>query len=655
MAKPAARLGFLQVLLGLGAVAVVARAFSVQVRQHDAWALRAEARDVRTMEITPRRGAIRDRDRTTLAATFEAYHVSVAVNELRDPAADRQRIGRALDVDDAELARRFRSAHPYFDGPYDAAQVHPIRDIRGVHLEPILGREHVMGSLARALIGRTDRESGRGLEGIEAAYDSLLAGTPGIERALRDGRGRLLPIPGSMVLEPVAGHDLLLTIDHELQGIVEGALRRGVEQYQAEGGDVVVVDVRNGHVLAIASLRTPPGGGRPVATPGALVEPNEPGSTAKIFTAAALLLANADTSPVSGEGGTWRMEVAANRYRPIIDTHAESGELGLGQAIQVSSNIAMSKFALGLDASTQYRVLRGFGFGTQPGTGFPAESPGLLPLPATRANLNYTRPSWAMGYEFTVSGLQMAMAYAAIANGGVLLQPTLLREVRTHPGGTVVWRHVPDTIRRVIDPETAARLITYLRMATDSGGTGEGAQLESWSVLGKTGTAKLRDANGNYVREYRASFAGIFPGDDPRFVLYVAIERPGGAAIYGGAVAAPIVRTILLQALALPDSPLEPGRLPADGPRLAPPRLPDVSGPVRRVAFPLPRDTVRAAMPVDVPELQGWSLRDGVHALHRRGLAVRLVGMGRITRTEPAAGDSVPRGSTIIVHTDSDS
>jgi cell division protein FtsI (penicillin-binding protein 3) len=647
MAKPATRLGFLQALLALGALAVVVRAFVVQVRQHEVWSERALQRDIRTSRITARRGSIFDRGGMALAATYEAYHVSVAVNELRDPDGDRRLIGRSLGIAPAELVRRFRPAHPYFDGPYDAVQVHPIRSLRGVHFTALHAREHTMGSLARPLLGRTDRESGRGLEGIEAAYDTLLAGTPGVERVWRDGRGRDVPIPGGTVIEPVPGNDLLLTVDHRLQGIAEGALDRGIAEYRAQGGDVVIVDIRTGHLLALASARTPAGGVRPVPNAGALVEPSEPGSTAKIFTAAALLLTGADTTPVYGEGGTWLMEVANNR--PIVDTHREDGFLSLGQAIEVSSNIAMSKFSLGLDAADQYRTLRSFGFGTPPGTGFPAETPGYLPLPATRANLNYTRPSWAMGYEFMASGLQMAMAYAAIANGGVLLSPTLLSEVRRHPTGHVLWRHRPDTVRRVLDAGTASRLMEYLRLATDSGGTGEGAQLERWRVVGKTGTAKLR-VDGAYASQYRASFAGIFPADAPRFVLYVSIDRPGGDAIYGGAVAAPIVRTILLQALALPDSPLETGRGGTLASQPTPPTRREPTGEVRRVAFPLRPDSVREHPPVDVPDVRGWSLREGIHALHRRGLGVRVVGLGNIGRSDPTAGLAVPRGTIVTLH-----
>ncbi len=651
MAKPATRLAFLQVVLGLGAAVVVVRAFTVQVEQHALWSVRAEARDVRTRAIAARRGSLYDRDGNTLAATYEAFHVSVSLNELRDTVAARQLIGKALDIPAAEMVRRFRRDHPYFDGPYDAAQVHPIRSLRGVHLDPLTGREHPMGELALPLLGRTDRNTDRGLEGIEAAFDSMLTGIPGKERVLLDSHGQVVPIPDGIVTPAVPGHDLVLSIDNGLQGIVESALQRAVFDEQAEGGDVVVLDVHHGEILALASLWTPPGSDTPVPGAGALVVPDEPGSTAKIFTAAALLRSHADTEPVLGEDGAWTMEVAVNRTRTIRDTHRETGRLGLGRAIQVSSNIAMSKFSLNLDANAQYRALRDFGFGTQPGTGFPGETQGFLPLPFTRANMRYTQPSWAMGYEFSASALQVAMGYAAIANGGFLLRPTLLREVREVPTGRVLWRHVADTVRRAIDSATARQLLDYLQLATDSGGTGEGAQLQRWRVLGKTGTAKLRDASGRYTTAYRGSFAGIVPGDDPRYVVYVAINRPGGHNYYGGLVAAPVVRTILLQALALPNSPLNMGGGSTTAPRA--PRRPAPEprdAPVRQVAFPMAGDTVQRRSMMDVPDVRGWTLREGIHQLQRRGLEVSLHGRGRIDRTDPAPGDSVVRGSTVTVY-----
>lgn len=646
MAKPAARLAFLQVALGLGALLVLGRAFQIQVLQHKQWATRAEARDVRTREIPPRRGGIYDRDGTPLAATYEAYHVKVALNELTDPDETRRLIQRTLGLGAEQVSRQFRNRYPYFDGPFDATQVQSLRGTRGVHLEPLLGREHPMGSLARPIIGRTDREAGRGTEGVEAMLDSLLTGTPGSERILVDGAGRYVPIPDAVVVPPRAGHDVLLTIDHEVQGIAEGALSRAVERFKARGGDIVILDIETGEVIASASLRTSKSGAL-IANAGALIEPNEPGSTAKIFTAAALLVSDTDLTPVSGEGGVWHMVVAPGRTRTIVDTHREDGELTLPQTIQVSSNIAISKFAMRLSGEQQFAMLRSFGFGTAPGTGFPVEASGLLRRPAQSENLRYTMPSWAQGYEFTASALQIATAYAAIANGGILLTPTLVREVRTWPEGEVVWRHRPDTVRRVLDRGTADELMGFLRMAIDEGGTGRRAQLDRWEVIGKTGTAKLAPG----VSEYRGAFAGIFPGQDPRFVVYVMIDRPGGAEYYGGLVAAPIVRNLLVQALALPDSPLEPSR--GEPAVAALPSRPSLAAQqpteVRRLAWPLPSDKAPAARQVTVPELAGWRMREAVHQLHRTGLQVRLVGNGLVIRTDPSPGDTVATGSTVTL------
>ena len=647
MAKPAARLAFLQVILGLGAVAVIVRAFTVQVVQHNAWSERAKQRDVREREVTPRRGGILDRDLIPLAATYEAYHVKVAVNELADVAGTRRLLQRSLGLTAEQLARQFRGNYPYFDGPYDAMQVQELRGLRGIHLEPLLGREHPMGTLARPLVGRTDRETGRGIEGIELGFDSLLVGTPGKERVLVDGGGRIVPIPGASVIDPKPGHDLVLTIDHELQGIAEGALARAVDQFKAMGGDVVILDVHSGEVLAVASLRTDPATGARTPNAAALIEPNEPGSTAKIFTAGAAIQHRVDTGLVSGEGGVWKMPVASGgRTRSIYDVHRVDGLMTLAQVIQVSSNIGISKFAQRLEGPEQFGVLRAFGFGTQPSTGFPGEAQGQLDLPSRSANLNYTRPSWGQGYEFTVSALQMAAAYAAIANGGTLLAPTLLREIRESPSGKVLWRHRPDTVRQAIAPEIAAQLLGFLRLASDSGGTGEGAQLDRWEVLGKTGTAETSPGS----VEYRGAFAGIFPGNDPRFVLYVMIDRPRSGSYYGGIVAAPIVRNMLVQALALPDSPLEPGRLYDPAPRKTSPALQVTNIPLRRVMLPVSNDTTRRVAGVPVPDLSGWRVREGLHAVHQRGLRARLIGEGRIVRTDPVAGDTLAPGSTLTVY-----
>jgi cell division protein FtsI (penicillin-binding protein 3) len=451
MAKPAVRIAALQVLLGLGALVVVGRATVLQVFEHSDWRRRAEERGTRTRDIVPRRGTIYDRTGTPLAVTYEAYHIRVAVKQLRDTVAAQELLQRTLNVPIADLRRRFNRSDIYFDGPYDATRVQPLRGVRGIYLDPVRLRERPMGELAAAVVGHTDRTTGRGLGGVEAIFDSALVGRIGRERYILDGAGRRVPLPSAPQVEARAGNDVILTLDHELQGIAEGVLRRAVAEFGARGGDVVMLEAATGRVRAVVSLRTPPGSNRMVSNTAAIIETNEPGSTAKIFTAAAMLEAHADTTPVEGEGGVWRQEVGRT-VREHRDVHRVSGLLTLGEAIQHSSNIAMAKFALRLPTEQHYLTLRRFGFGTPSALGFPGEDGGLLQRPAALANPLFTKPSWSQGYEMNVTSVQMAAAYASLANGGVLIAPTLVEEIRDPVTGEAVWFHRPDTLRRTVRP-----------------------------------------------------------------------------------------------------------------------------------------------------------------------------------------------------------
>ncbi|MES2124164.1 MAG: penicillin-binding transpeptidase domain-containing protein, partial [Gemmatimonadota bacterium] len=337
----------------------------------------------------------------------------------------------------------------------------------------------------------------------------------------------------------------------------------------------------------------------------------------------------------------------------LIDEHKVSGMLTLGETIKFSSNIAISQFARRLSGEEQFEVIRDFGFGTFPGTGFPGEDRGGINLPSQSANLRYTQPSWAQGYEWTTTALQMATGYAAIANDGVLLSPQLLREVRDGVRGTVLFRAHPLKVRQAVPPEVARTLREYLALATDSGGTGTRAQLDVYSVIGKTGTAVQAPYRAG---DYRASFAGIFPGDRPQWVVYVMIDHPTAGSHFGGFVAAPAVRSMLLQALAASSSPLDRSRITAEvGIAPVASALAEVPRNVSltRVSIPLkgaPRATARA--PVVVPSVVGASVRDAAFALHRAGLELRLNGVGRVRSATPAPGDSVAPGATITVYAD---
>ncbi len=655
MAKPAARILFLEGVLALAAGAVLVRSFTVQVLQHRGWAARAEALRTETVPIAARRGTIYDRDGVVLAESQALYRVGIALDQLTDTAAIERRLPGWLGVSTDRVVRAFRNDYAYFYGPFSAAQVEPLRSVRGVHLDVLYDRVYPMQSLAAPILGHLDPDGNTGTGGVERMLDTLLAGQAGLDRYTIDSRGRRLAIPNARLREPVPGHDVYLTIDHDLQGIAESALRQAVGADGAMGGDVVIADAKTGELLAVASLRTDSTTGALAATASALVEPFEPGSTSKLFTAAALLSQHADTSPVFGENGHWNMPVGHNRTRTIDDVEKLDGPVTLGGAIAHSSNIAMSKFSQRVTPDMQFETIRNFGFGTPPGLGFPGEAAGRLTRPATWANPLYSQPSLAMGYEWMTSAVQLAEGYVAIADSGRVLEPELVRAVRDG-AGVVTWQHHTEVLRQAIAPAVAAQLVAYLGLVTDSGGTGTQARLDRYKVYGKTGTAEIQNTTTYHTGHYRASFAGVFPGDAPRWVIYVMLDRPHGTESYGGKVAAPVVRSILQQALALEHPPFDLGRSAVSLASTAPAPLPmptrPAALPVEAVAYPLQPLPDTSATRHAVPTLSNVPVREATLALYELGFQVRLVGSGRVRRTDPVAGDSLPRGTLVTIVAD---
>src|SRR3954453_14170021 len=646
MAKPSARIAAIQFGFAVGVALILGRAAQLQIVDHERWS--AEASRTRTArEVLPaRRGALYDRNGVPFAITQEFYHVGIAPNELTDRGAAFRLLVRSLAVSDPALDRDFRARKPwiYLHGPFNATQVQPLRAVKGIHLEGEFQRFYPARELARPVIGGLG-ERGTGAAGLELSLDSLLTGRPGEAVFLKDRAGRGYESPSRLIREPVAGRDVVLTLDAELQEIAERGLDEAIAQMDADGGDVVFLDSRNGELLALAS-RQASGSNRP----STFTDPFEPGSTAKLFTAAALLTLDrvADNDAVFAEGGTWRMPITSSgRTRVITDAHRSTGNLTLARTIQVSSNIGMAKFSSRLSPEEQYEMLRDFGFGTPTGAEFPSESRGRLGRPDTWEPM-YTRASVAMGYEFGVTPVQLGAAYAAIANDGVLLAPSLVREIRS-PAGVPIYRHQPEPVRRVVTAAVAERLREFLREAAGEGGTGEEAQLVNYTVLGKTGTA-VRFQNGRYVQgTYTASFAALFPADDPQLVVIVKIDNPRGK-YYGGLTAAPVTRTMLQQALASRRIALDHASLPRTS-TAAPEPLPQSGeGTARRVVLSWPYeapDTLERTR--DVPEVAGRPVRQATLALHRSGFRVTLHGMGRVSRTLPAAGDKLAGGATVTV------
>ncbi|HET6837993.1 MAG TPA: penicillin-binding transpeptidase domain-containing protein [Gemmatimonadales bacterium] len=651
MARPLTRIsaiqfGFLLVILG-----ILARAAQLQLVQGDRWAEQARRQRTERAILPARRGGLYDRNGIPLAISQEFYHVGIAPNELTDGRAAARLIARHLGISWMALSRDIRAGKRwiYFHGPFSASQVQPLRRIAGVHLSRNFQRFYPSRSLARPIIGGLSGDRPVGAAGLELSLDSILTGRPGEAVLLKDRAGRRYDSPARLIRDPVPGNDITLTLDAELQEIAERGLDDALTAMRAEGGDVVFLDPTNGELLALASRQAGKSGFASTRA-STLTDPFEPGSTAKLFTAAALLKhGRVDSSDaVFAEGGRWAMPVTSSgRTRAITDVHRTPGNLTLARAIQVSSNIGMAKFSLRLSPEEQYEMLRDFGFGTPTGAEFPSESRGRLARPDKWQPM-YTRASMAMGYEFGVTPVQLAAAYGAIGNDGLLLTPTLVREIRD-PAGDLIYRHQPEPVRRVVTPEIAAQLREYLKSAASEGGTGEDAQLVNYTLLGKTGTA-VRFEGGRYVEgEYTASFAALFPADDPQLVVIVKIDNPQGK-YYGGLTAAPVTRTMLQQALASRRVAIDRSRLAdSSNPRG---RQPQAASPTERarlvVSWPYQtQDSVPAASPV--PQVEGRTAREAVLALHRGGFRVGLRGLGRVTRTTPRGGEIAKPGTIVTV------
>jgi cell division protein FtsI (penicillin-binding protein 3) len=631
MARLGVRLRAVELAVGGALVCIAGRAAQVQLLEGRRWAEEARAQRTERIVLPARRGNLTDRHGTPLALTQETYHVGVAPNELRDPAQDVLRIARGLRRSTVELQHALRRRYAYFAGPYSARDVQPLRAVRGVHLEPVLNRFYPAPDLARVVIGRVG-DDGRGASGLERTLDSLLAGRPGAAVVLKDRAGREYESPARVIAQPIAGADVALTLDAELQEIAQRALDDAIRRMDADGGDVVMMDPATGEVLAVASRRRDGS-----APPSAFTDTFEPGSVAKIFTAAALLARQrvAPTERVSGEGGTYQLA-----GRTITDEEPFPA-LTLADAIRVSSNIALAKFAARLAPAEQYAMLRDFGFGAPTGIEFPAEATGRLRPPSEWSGVSAA--SLAMGYEVSVTPLQLAVAYAALANDGVLLAPTLIREVRgAGPGGDLVYRHRPEPVRRAL-----------LRGVVEWG-TGAEAALVNFPVAAKTGTAR-RVVGGRYAPgQYTASFAALFPADRPQLVLVVKIDDPHRGSYFAAQTAAPVTRSMLEQALAARTVALDRARLSTTAPHTAAQPLNDDPGVVPYVvSWPFHRDSVVAAGEVAprraVPDVAGRPLRDAVRALHRRGFRVTLKGWGVAHYTWPAAGDSAAAGATVTL------
>lgn len=655
------RIGLVHTALAVLALAVLAKAAHVQLVQGRAWSSLARRQHFTAREVPAPRGLILDAGGRTLATTRELVRLETAPREVRDP----RRLRRALLAANvgqewAARATDARRAWVVIPGRFVAEDVAAITAMTGVYTTPVSDRTYTTSAGMQSLLGRVSQD-GRGIDGIELVLDSLLSGTKGASRLVRDVRGRSLVSPTRPGQAPRPGHTVVLTINHELQEIAERTLSDAVRRMNADGGDIVILDPRGGEVLAMAGERN--GAVAPSAT--AVTEPFEPGSTLKPLIAAALLArtrARTDDM-VPTRGGTYVLHGRTINDEP--HPGPTPGMLSLADVIRLSSNVGIVQFAERLTPREEFEALRDFGLGTVTGVLYSAEASGTLRPPHSWSR--QTPASVAMGYEVSVTPLQLALAYAAIANGGELLEPVIVKQIRTHDG-QVRFRHERRVVRRVIPEHVAATVRTLLADVVERG-TAIDADLASYALGGKTGTPR-RTVNGRYApMHYNPNFVGLFPAHAPQLVVVVKLSSPRGN-FYGGHTAAPMTKTILQAALAARDAALDRAHLTtsvrvastlqagrtrapvATAAREAPTsRTPSADALARGVVVdlpPAPERTQRSLSPRQVPDVRGLTLRDAVRSLHGAGFRVHLTrGASSTSETEPASGALIAAGSVV--------
>lgn len=659
------RIGLAHSLLGLFAIAILVQAARVQLIHGKQWRARAERQQTTDRVVPAERGEILDETNHVLAQSHATVRLEIAPREVNEPRKLRLALSR-LGVAPSLIKRALDTSTKYLvvPGRFLAADAALAISLRGVHSFASIERSYAVSEGAQGIIGHVDADN-KAVDGLELSLDSILRGTPGTAIIVRDSHGRGRESPTAPGTPPVKGSSVVLTINADLQEIAEKSLADAVARMGAEGGDIVILDPHTGEIRAMASRRLDPR--QTSAT--VITEPFEPGSTFKPFIAAGLIDRGRVTDRDSVDTGNGVFEVPG-RKNPIRDDHLV-GKAPLSVVLRWSSNIGMVKFGARLTPREEFETIRDFGFGNPTGLPYPTESGGILRSPGSWSSQSAI--SMRMGYEVAVTPLQLAAAYAVFANGGELVEPALVKEI-VGPEGKVLYTHTPRVVRRVVSQATADKIRHMLLDVVDEG-TALEAQVDNFMLAGKTGTPRST-VRGRYVAgRYNPNFVGIFPADNPQYVIVVKMTAPQ-SSIYAAQTAAPVTKAILEAAIAAQNAALDRGKLASSVVAArrdsAPPMHLDVAqagrasaesvaaapdadsaGDAGSVPFvvtlptpparPVPR-TVRT-----VPDVHGLVLRDAVRSLHTAGFRVQLTrsAPARSATTTPAAGELARTGTVV--------
>jgi len=535
---PSSRLYALLLIFLLCSFALIARAVNLQVMETDFLQGQGKARYLREVTIASTRGVITDRNGEPLAVSTPVDSVWVHPGELLEFPENIKPLAKLINGDADEIERKLtqRAKRGFVWmrrrlNPVVADQIREL-NIPGVYLQKEYRRFYPAGEVTSHVIGFTNIDD-VGQEGLELAYDSWLAGSPGSKRVIKNRKGQTVE-EVELIREADPGNDLRLSIDKRLQYLAYRELKSTVLKHGARSGSVVVLDVESGEILAMVNQPSynpnDPGHDTDGLRNRAVTDVIEPGSVMKPIAMASVLENRITTPTTLIETSPGYIVISGHTIRD----HRNYGTLDATGVITKSSNVGITKLALQLEPEEMWDTYSRFGFGEATGTGFPGESAGVL-----RNHRRWRRleqATIAYGYGISATPLQLAQAYAAIANGGKLRQPTFIQGSNNPPISA-------------IDPDIANAIAKMLETVTTKAGTGSRARVANYRIAGKTGTSHKASASGYAAARYVSSFAGFGPASNPRLVCVVIINDPTGKEYYGGLVAAPLFSEVMTGAM----------------------------------------------------------------------------------------------------------
>ncbi len=597
--------------------------------------------------LPPRRGSIFDRNGKELAMSSPAYSLYADPKLIDNKKKVAKQLAQITNGNSREIYSKIKDGSKRFiwlDRLINTTTADEIRSlkVRGLGLVEEWKRVYPNDSLLASTLGFVGKE-GQALEGIELHHDRILRGEKKKVSLRRDARGRPLIQDGLLFTETPQGKEMKLTVDADLQYFVEAEMATAIKKYDADGGWAVILDVKTSAIRAIASLPTFDAN-KPSAT-SSIVRRNrsvtdtfEPGSTLKTFVIADALERKIlkPNSKIFCENGAFK--IGKRIIREAEKDHAQ-GTITVSEVLAYSSNIGTSKIALMLGDQKLKDGLAAFGFGQKSGIDLPGEAKGItVPLPwhdHLIANVSF-------GQGITTSPLQIANAYAAIANGGVLNQPYIVESITDIETGETTTTECKE-IRRVISPEVAAQMRLMLAGVTSEKGTGGAGRVPGYIVGGKTGTAqKIKPYGRGYMPGgYIASFSGFIPANDPQIVIFVALDHPR-KGYYGAQVAAPLFSKIA--SYAVRRGGMTPEILTEKTISLVKEDTVAQKFANNDKKINIDDSTIKkeAALPIEAPQLKFLSMREVLARAADQRIEVKFVGSGRVDSTWPEAGEVLP-------------